>query len=58
MISSNKRAQEHGEPFHPFDIATDYKHYVDGKLRYDGVHCFLGSFPDKLVPEEPWKNSQ
>lgn len=38
-----KWAQEQGEPFQPFDIATDYKHYVDGKLRYDGVRGFLES---------------
>jgi beta-phosphoglucomutase-like phosphatase (HAD superfamily) len=38
-----KRAQEHGEPLHPFDIATDYQHYVDGKLRHDGMRGFLGS---------------
>lgn len=31
------------EPFRPFDIATDYKLYVDGKLRYDGVRSFLES---------------
>ncbi len=38
-----KRAQEQEEPFQPFDIATDYKHYVDGRLRYDGVRGFLES---------------
>ena len=38
-----KRAQEQGEPFQPFDIDTDYKHYVDGKLRQDGVRGFLES---------------
>jgi beta-phosphoglucomutase family hydrolase len=36
-----KRAQRAGEPFHPFDIATDYKLHVDGKPRYDGVRDFL-----------------
>lgn len=39
----SKRAEEAGEPFQPFEIATDYKRYVDGKLRYDGVQSFLGS---------------
>jgi len=29
------------ETFVPFDIATDYKHHVDGKPRYDGVRDFL-----------------
>lgn len=27
--------------FHPFDIDTDYRTYVDGKQRYDGVNSFL-----------------
>lgn len=36
-------AAEHGELFRPFDVATDYKQYVDGKPRYDGVRSFLGS---------------
>ncbi len=38
-----QRATEHKEPFQPFDIATDYKLYVDGKLRYEGVQSFLES---------------
>jgi beta-phosphoglucomutase-like phosphatase (HAD superfamily) len=37
------RAAEAGEPFRPFDIVSDYQHYVDGKLRYDGVRDFLAS---------------
>ncbi|MDX1390033.1 MAG: beta-phosphoglucomutase family hydrolase, partial [Acidobacteriota bacterium] len=32
-----------GEPFVPFDIATDYTEYVDGKPRYEGVRSFLAS---------------
>ncbi|NNC93273.1 MAG: beta-phosphoglucomutase family hydrolase [Acidimicrobiia bacterium] len=32
-----------GAPFEAFEIATDYKRYVDGKLRYDGVQSFLQS---------------
>jgi beta-phosphoglucomutase family hydrolase len=31
------------EPFRPFDMDTDYKQYVDGKPRYDGVRSFLAS---------------
>lgn len=27
----------------PFDIAEDYRRYVDGKSRYDGASAFLGS---------------
>jgi len=38
-----KRATQAGEPFVPFDIATDYPRYVDGKPRYDGVAAFLAS---------------
>ena len=38
-----KRSAESGEPFTPFDIDTDYKLYVDGKLRDEGVSSFLES---------------
>lgn len=38
-----ERATRTGELFRPFDIAADYKPYVDGKLRYDGVRSFLAS---------------
>src|SRR6201987_2575125 len=37
------RAAQRGEAFRPFDIATDYRLYVDGKPRYDGVRDFLTS---------------
>jgi len=39
----NKRSAEKGEPFHPFDIETDYRLYVDGKPRFNGVRDFLTS---------------
>ncbi len=39
----HKRAAMTDEPFEPFDIETDYKLYVDGKPRYDGVAAFLES---------------
>ena len=35
-----KRATQRGEAFRPFDIATDYRLYVDGKPRYDGFATF------------------
>ena len=38
--------QSHAEDpdnFRPFDIDTDYRDYVDGKPRYDGVRSFLES---------------
>ncbi len=38
-----KRAIERGEPFRPFDIDADYRLYVDGEPRYDGVRDFLKS---------------
>jgi beta-phosphoglucomutase family hydrolase len=38
-----RRAAERGEPFRPFEIATDYQLYVDGKPRFDGVRDFLQS---------------
>jgi len=38
-----KRAGEKGEAFRPFDLATDYRVYLDGKPRFDGVRDFLAS---------------
>ena len=38
-----RRAVERKEPFFSFDIGSDYKLYVDGKPRYDGVRSFLES---------------
>jgi beta-phosphoglucomutase family hydrolase len=51
-----KRAAERGEAFRPFDIATDYRLYVDGKPRYDGVRDFLASRSIRLLeggPDDP-----
>ena len=36
-----RRAAELDEPFRPFDIGSDYRLYVDGRPRYDGVSTFL-----------------
>ncbi len=36
-------SRETREPFVAFDIAADYRRYVDGKSRYDGVAAFLAS---------------
>lgn len=49
-----------GEAFQPFDIDQDYRLYVDGKLRYEGVQSFLASraieipfgTPESLPQEE------
>lgn len=38
-----ERSSQTGEPFRPFEIATDYVQHVDGKLREDGVRSFLAS---------------
>ena len=38
-----KRSGEKGEAFRPFDIDSDYRLYVDGKPRFNGVRDFLAS---------------
>lgn len=51
-----RRAAETGDAFEPFRIETDYKQYVDGRPRYDGVRAFLVSrgiaLPDG-TPDDP-----
>ncbi len=50
------RAERLGEPFVPFDIATDYPAYVDGKRRQDGTRSFLTSRNIDLpegTPDDP-----
>ena len=37
------RAEQDNSAFRPFDIQTDYRQYVDGKLRDEGVQTFLDS---------------
>ena len=48
-----KRATQRGEAFRPFDLATDYRLYVDGKPRYDGVRDFLTSRGIRLPQGSP-----
>jgi beta-phosphoglucomutase family hydrolase len=51
-----KHATERGEVFRPFDIDTDYRLYVDGKPRFDGVRDFLTSRGIQLpegTPDDP-----
>ena len=48
-----QRAVERGEPFRPFEIATDYRLYVDGKPRFDGVRDFLTSRGIQLPEGSP-----
>lgn len=38
-----RRAALTGEPYKPFDPDSDYRHYIDGRPRYDGVGSFLAS---------------
>jgi beta-phosphoglucomutase family hydrolase len=38
-----RRAADSRQSYEPFDIGTDYRQYVDGRLRYDGVRAFLES---------------
>lgn len=51
------RSRQTGEPFLPFEIATDYVEHVDGKLRPDGVRSFLASrgivLPDGTADDPP-----
>jgi beta-phosphoglucomutase family hydrolase len=48
-----KRATQRGDAFRPFDIGTDYRLYVDGKPRYDGVRDFLTSRGIQLSEGRP-----
>ena len=38
-----QHARDNDEDFRPFDTDSDYRQYVDGKARYDGVRSFLES---------------
>jgi len=48
-----ERASERGEAFRPFDLGSDYRLYVDGKPRFDGVRDFLMSRSIKLPEGSP-----
>jgi beta-phosphoglucomutase family hydrolase len=48
-----RRADATGGPFVPFTIADDYRRYVDGKPRYDGVRSFLASRGIELPDGDP-----
>ena len=51
-----KRERQKGEAFRPFDLAADYRLYVDGKPRFDGVRDFLRSRGIQLpegTPDDP-----
>jgi beta-phosphoglucomutase family hydrolase len=46
-------AEQSGEAFRPFDLAADYRLYVDGKPRFDGVRDFLRSRDIQLSEGSP-----
>jgi beta-phosphoglucomutase family hydrolase len=48
-----KRATHRREAFRPFDLAADYRLYVDGKPRFDGVRDFLTSRGIQLPEGSP-----
>ena len=48
-----ERASRSGEAFRPFDLASDYRLYVDGKPRFDGVRDFLASRGIRLPEGSP-----
>jgi len=52
-----KRAMRGEETLRPFDIATDYRLYVDGKPRYYGVRDFRTSRGIRL-PRAPEPSSR
>jgi alpha,alpha-trehalase len=47
-----ERARRNGEPFRPFGSA-DYRRFVDGRPRYDGVRSFLASRGISLPEGDP-----
>ncbi|OBB67475.1 MULTISPECIES: beta-phosphoglucomutase family hydrolase [unclassified Mycobacterium] len=49
----SERAKRTGDEFVPFDAADDYRKYVDGKKREDGVRSFLQSRGIELPDGNP-----
>ena len=48
-----ERGARQGKTYQPFDADADYRRYVDGKPRYDGVRSFLCSRKIKLPYGNP-----
>jgi beta-phosphoglucomutase family hydrolase len=52
-----QRSASTGEPFGAFDVDRDYREYVDGRTRDDGVRSFLASrsitLPDGTADDAP-----
>jgi len=47
------RSAATSDPFVEFDLAADYREYVDGKPRYEGVRSFLGLRYDRRADPAP-----
>ncbi|WP_266205763.1 trehalose-phosphatase [Pontibacter kalidii] len=56
-----QRGQLEGKVYEPLNIATDYRRYIDGIPRYDGVRNFLSSrsitLPEGTPVDEPGKET-
>ena len=46
-----RRARHREEAFRPFDLATDYRLYVDGKPRFDEVFATSSAHAEIQLPE-------
>ncbi|MGP1386029.1 MAG: trehalose-phosphatase [Thainema sp.] len=48
-----QQSEQAADDYKPFDIEADYRRYVDGKPRYDGVRSFLESRGLELPQGQP-----
>jgi HAD superfamily hydrolase (TIGR01509 family) len=52
-----RRSEKTGWQFIPFDRKSDYRAYIDGRPRLEGIHLFLGSrgirLPERRPGDEP-----
>jgi HAD superfamily hydrolase (TIGR01509 family) len=48
-----RRSEQFERPFVPFDRDVDYREYLDGRPRLDGVHAFLDSRGIRLPEGRP-----
>jgi beta-phosphoglucomutase family hydrolase len=56
-----KRGEQEGKAYEPLNIITDYRQYIDGIPRYDGVRNYLTSrgilLPEGTLADEPGKET-
>ncbi|WP_162053029.1 beta-phosphoglucomutase family hydrolase [Pontibacter pamirensis] len=56
-----QRGKQEGVVYKPLEIATDYREYIDGIARYDGVRNFLASrnivLPEGTAADAPGKET-